>query len=85
LNVLPDAIIVGDSTRPVYAGNFVFEAAAPSLVQLLDGLRHAGLRVAAAIGARLASGDRPVICLIGDGGLQFTLPELASAVEAPYR
>jgi len=23
-----------------------------------------------------------VICLIGDGGLQFTLPELASAVEA---
>ena len=24
----------------------------------------------------------PVVCLIGDGGLQFTLPELASAVEA---
>jgi acetolactate synthase-1/2/3 large subunit len=23
-----------------------------------------------------------VICLIGDGGIQFTLPELASAVEA---
>jgi hypothetical protein len=23
-----------------------------------------------------------VVCLIGDGGLQFTLPELASAVEA---
>jgi acetolactate synthase-1/2/3 large subunit len=22
------------------------------------------------------------VCLIGDGGLQFTLPELASAVEA---
>src|SRR6218665_76417 len=29
-----------------------------------------------------AAPDRPVVCLIGDGGLQFTLPELASAVEA---
>ena len=26
--------------------------------------------------------SRPSVCLIGDGGLQFSLPELASAVEA---
>ena len=37
---------------------------------------------AAAIGARLAAPGRPVVALIGDGGIQFTLPELAAAVEA---
>jgi acetolactate synthase I/II/III large subunit len=36
----------------------------------------------AAIGARLAAPSRPVVALIGDGGIQFTLPELGSAVEA---
>src|SRR5260370_36097247 len=83
LNALPDAIIVGDSTRPVYAGNFVFEAAVPrSWFNSSTGYGTLGYGLPAAIGARLASGDRPVICLIGDGGLQFTLPELASAVEA---
>jgi acetolactate synthase-1/2/3 large subunit len=36
----------------------------------------------AAVGAKLAAPGRPVVALIGDGGLQFTLPELASAIEA---
>ena len=35
----------------------------------------------AAIGAALAMPDAPVVCLTGDGGFQFTLPELAAAVE----
>jgi acetolactate synthase I/II/III large subunit len=83
LSALPDAIVVGDSTRPVYAGNFVFEASSPrSWFNSSTGYGTLGYGLPAAIGARLASGDRPVICLIGDGGLQFTLPELASAVEA---
>jgi len=81
--ILPDAIIVGDSTRPVYAGNFVFEAATPrSWFNSSTGYGTLGYGLPAAIGAQLAAGKRPVICLIGDGGLQFTLPELASAVEA---
>jgi acetolactate synthase I/II/III large subunit len=83
LDTLPDAIVVGDSTRPIYAGNLVFEAAAPrSWFNSSTGYGTLGYGLPAAIGARLASGNRPVICLIGDGGLQFTMPELASAVEA---
>jgi len=83
LDILPDAVIVGDSTRPVYAGNFAFEAAAPrSWFNSSTGYGTLGYGLPAAIGARLATDNRPVICLIGDGGLQFTLPELASAVEA---
>lgn len=33
----------------------------------------------AAIGAKCAVGDRPVVCLIGDGGFMYHLPELETA------
>jgi thiamine pyrophosphate-dependent acetolactate synthase large subunit-like protein len=36
----------------------------------------------AALGAKIASPDRPVLALHGDYGLQFTLQELGTAVEA---
>jgi acetolactate synthase-1/2/3 large subunit len=41
-----------------------------------------GYALPAAIGAKLAKPDRPIAAVIGDGGIQFTLAELASAVEA---
>jgi len=40
-----------------------------------------GYGLPAALGAKLAQPQRPVVSLIGDGGLQFTLSELATAVE----
>ena len=80
---LPDVIIVGDSTQPVYAGNVIYEARMPrSWFNSSTGYGTLGYGLPAAIGARLGAETRPVVCLIGDGGLQFTLPELASAVEA---
>jgi acetolactate synthase-1/2/3 large subunit len=83
VNALPDVIIVGDSTSPVYAGNFMHDAPAPrSWFNSSTGYGTLGYGLPAAIGARLAAPQRPVVCLIGDGGLQFTLPELASAREA---
>ncbi|WP_184050150.1 5-guanidino-2-oxopentanoate decarboxylase [Paraburkholderia sp. MM5384-R2] len=83
ISVLPDVIIAGDSTSPVYAGNFVHDAPAPrSWFNSSTGYGTLGYGLPAAIGAKLAAPQRPVVCLIGDGGLQFTLPELASAVEA---
>jgi acetolactate synthase-1/2/3 large subunit len=83
VSALPGAIIVGDSTSPVYVGNFVHDAPAPrSWFNSSTGYGTLGYGLPAAIGAKLAAPGRPVVCLIGDGGLQFTLPELASAVEA---
>ena len=38
--------------------------------------------LAYSLGAKLGEPGRPVVSLMGDGGLQFTLPELASAVTA---
>ena len=81
--VWPDAVVVGDSTQPVYAGNHLFEPARiRSWFNSSTGYGTLGYGLPAAIGAKLAVPERPVVCLVGDGGLQFTLPELASAVEA---
>ncbi len=80
---LPDAVIVGDQTQPVYAGNQFFAPAGPrSWFNSSTGYGTLGYALPAAIGAKLAAAGRPVVALIGDGGLQFTLPELAAAVEA---
>ena len=74
---LPRAIMVGDSTQPVYAGNLGFAAAEPgSWFNSATGFGTLGYALPASTGAGLAAPDRPVVCLVGDGGLQFTLGEL---------
>lgn len=81
--VLPDVLIVGDSTQPVYSGNHLYEPTQPrSWFNSSTGYGTLGYGLPAAIGAKLAAPTRPVVSLIGDGGLQFTFAELASAVEA---
>jgi acetolactate synthase-1/2/3 large subunit len=80
---LPNAVLVGDSAQPVYAGCIYYPAATPrSWFCSATGYGTLGYALPAAIGAQLAAPDRPVVCLIGDGGLQFTVQELASAREA---
>jgi len=79
---LADVIIVGDSTQPVYGGNLFYEAANPrSYFNSSTGYGTLGYGLPAAFGAKLALPQRHVVSLIGDGGLQFTLNELATAVE----
>jgi len=79
---LPDVVIVGDSTQPVYGGNFTYEPDTPrSYFNSSTGYGTLGYGLPAAFGAKLARPDRPVVALIGDGGIQFTLSELATAVE----
>ncbi|MGO9930245.1 MAG: 5-guanidino-2-oxopentanoate decarboxylase [Steroidobacteraceae bacterium] len=74
---LPRAIMVGDSTQLVYAGNLGFAAAEPgSWFNSATGFGTLGYALPASTGAGLAAPDRPVICLVGDGGMQFTLGEL---------
>ena len=84
LEELPNAVLVGDSTQPVYSGNLTLNLDHPRRwFNASTGYGTLGYALPAAIGAWLGRGDgQPVVCLIGDGGLQFTLPELASAVEA---
>jgi len=82
-NALPEAIVVGDSTQPVYYAWLHYETEKPrSYFHSSGGFGTLGYAIPAAIGAKLAAPERPVIGLIGDGGAQFTIGELASAVEA---
>ena len=82
-DTLPEVIVAGDSTQPVYSGNHLYDANRPrSWFNSATGFGTLGYGLPAAIGAKLAAPQRPVVALVGDGGFQFTLPELASAVEA---
>jgi acetolactate synthase-1/2/3 large subunit len=75
---LPMAVLVGDSTQLVYAGNLAFNAATPgSWFNSATGYGTLGYALPASTGAGLGAPDRPIVCLVGDGGLQFSLGELA--------
>ena len=80
---LPEAIIAGDSTQPTYYAWLHYEKERPrQYFHSASGYGTLGYAIPAAIGAKLGQPDSAVIGLIGDGAAQFTIGELASAVEA---
>ena len=81
-DAVPGAIIVGDSTQPIYAANLYYDHDSPGgWFNSSGGFGTLGYAIPAAIGAALGEPGRPVVCLIGDGGAQFTLPELMTAID----
>ncbi len=79
---LPEVIIAGDSTQPTYYAWLNYETEHPRrYFHSASGFGTLGYAIPAAIGAKLAKPQLPVIGLIGDGASQFTIGELASAVE----
>lgn len=81
--VLPaDAIIAGDSSQVTYFGTVHFFPV-PAKNSFLYAPRAAtlGYALPAAIGAKVARPSAPVIALLGDGALMFSIQELATAVE----
>jgi acetolactate synthase-1/2/3 large subunit len=82
-DTLPGVILAGDSTQLVYAGNLGYEAAGPlSYFNSATGYGTLGYGLPAGIGAKAARPDVPVVVLAGDGGVQFSIAELASAKDA---
>lgn len=82
-DALPGSIIVGNSTQPIYAANLYYDHDRPAgWFNAATGFGALGFGPPAAIGAALAVPDAPVVCLSGDGGFQFTLPELGAALDA---
>ncbi|WP_421914879.1 5-guanidino-2-oxopentanoate decarboxylase [Mesorhizobium sp.] len=82
-DTLPGSIIVGDSTQPIYAANLYYDHDRPGgWFNAATGFGALGYGPPAAVGAALAVPDAPVVCLTGDGGFQFTLPELGAALDA---
>ncbi|MDI3338694.1 5-guanidino-2-oxopentanoate decarboxylase [Defluviimonas aestuarii] len=81
-DAVPGAIMVGDSTQVIYAGNLYYDHDRPAgWFNAATGYGALGFSIPAAIGACFACPDAHVLCLCGDGGAQFTLPELMTAVD----
>ncbi len=81
-DTLPGSIIVGDSTQVIYAANLYYgHDYLRGWFNSSVGFGTLGYAVPVAIGACLADPARRVVCIIGDGGVQFTLPEMMTAVE----
>ena len=80
--VLPEAVLVGDSCATVYAGNHLVSQPHPRrYFNSASGYGTLGYGLPAAMGACIGRPDLPVVALVGDGGVMFTLTELACAVE----
>lgn len=81
-NTLEDVVIVGDSTQLIYAGNCAFGMPRPACwFNSAMGFGTLGYALPAAIGVAVADRQRTVVAISGDGGLQFCLAELATAVD----
>jgi acetolactate synthase-1/2/3 large subunit len=76
----PDGVLVGDSTMACYYGALSnLPAHRPRSFLYPTGLGTLGYGLPAAIGAKLARPEAPVVALHGDGGVMFTVAELAAA------
>jgi acetolactate synthase-1/2/3 large subunit len=76
-----DAIVVGDQTGLTYWMEWRFPVLRPRTFLYPTGSATLGYAVPAAIGAKVARPDRPVVAIAGDGGFLYTVNELATAVK----
>jgi len=77
-----DGVVFSDMTQIAYLGNYAYPVDEPGQWFHPSGYGTLGFALPAALGAKISSPARPVIALAGDFGLQFTLSELMTAVEA---
>lgn len=77
-----DVVIAGDSSQVTYDGTVhALRAGAPDQLLYMPGFATLGYGIPAALGAKLACGERPVVCIVGDGAAMFSIQELVTAAE----
>ncbi len=76
-----EAIVVNDQTGINYWMEWRYPVLAPRTFLYPVGSATLGYAVPAAIGAKIANPDRPVVAVVGDGGFMFSVNELATAVK----
>ena len=78
-----DAILAGDSAMACYYGALSnLPLHRPRSFLYPTGVGTLGYGLPAAIGAKVAAPDRQVVAMLGDGGVMFTIAELAAAAQA---
>ena len=75
-----EAILVWDQTKPAYWAARSFPTYEPHTF-LYPGYGTLGFAFPTALGAKVGQPERPVVCIVGDGGFQYVLPELATAAQ----
>lgn len=81
-NAIPDdGVVYTDMTQLAYTGYAFYRSAQPRTWHFPAGFGTLGYALPAAIGGKSASPRTPVAVIVGDGGFQFTLQELGTAVE----
>nr|WSZ96538.1 thiamine pyrophosphate-binding protein [Streptomyces sp. NBC_00857] len=75
-----EGILVTDSSNPANQAFNEFPIYGPRTNIVAGGMSGIGFGLPAAIGAQVASGDKPVLALVGDGSFLQTGTELATAV-----
>lgn len=76
-----EGIIVQDMTMMSYRMNDAFPSYHPRTYLFPSSYGTLGFSVPAAIGAKIGKPDLPVVAVVGDGGFQFTMQELATAIQ----
>jgi acetolactate synthase-1/2/3 large subunit len=76
-----DGVIVQDMTMMSYRMNDAFPSYEPRSYLFPSSYGTLGFSVPAAIGAKIGRPDAPVVAVVGDGGFQFTMQELATAIQ----
>lgn len=76
-----EAVVVLDSTQLAYTLHQMVVPETPTSRIATYGLGTLGAAIPMAVGAVIAEPERPVLAIAGDGGVLFSLPELATAVD----
>jgi len=73
--ITPDTIVVGDGAEAYHWLNETIRQTRPSSYLTHGHLGAVGFGIGLALGAQAAHRDRPVLCLVGDGAVGFTIAE----------
>lgn len=77
-----DVVMATDNAMACYLGTLANLAThTPSSYLFPTGYGTLGFGLPAGIGAKVGNPDRPVVAMLGDGGVMFTVAELATAAE----
>ena len=75
-----DAILVTGVTNIGYWCNLAYQTQRPRTFLTSSYFATLGYAFPTALGAKVAAPDRPVVCVVGDGGFMYACVELATAV-----
>jgi acetolactate synthase-1/2/3 large subunit len=81
----PDARVTVDAGAHMFPATMLWPVIRPNDMLISNGLSTMGFALPAAIGAALIDRERPVVALIGDGGLLMCAGDLLTAVREQLR